>query len=71
MGVVIKFLAHLAYMPMSLCNHDLSIVCCCHLSLVLSSSSSLSLVLSSVYSCPSDSIAHRNFKSYRYMYIHP
>ena len=25
-----NFLAHLAYMPMSLCNHDLSIVCCCH-----------------------------------------
>ena len=24
------FLAHLAYMPMSLCNHDLSIMCCCH-----------------------------------------
>ena len=25
-----RFLAHLAYMLMSLCNHDLSIVCHCH-----------------------------------------
>ena len=24
------FLAHLAYMPMSLCNHNLSVVCRCH-----------------------------------------
>ena len=62
------FLAHLAYIPMSLCNHDLSVMCHCHLSLV---SSLLSLVSSSVYSCPSDSIAHINFIFCRYMYICP
>ena len=62
-----RFLAHLAYMPMSLCNHDLSVVCHCPL-LVLSLSASL--VSSSVYSCPTDSIAHRNFISCRYMYIY-
>ena len=27
-------MAHLAYMPMSLCNHDLSVVCHCRLSLL-------------------------------------
>ena len=40
------------------------------LSLLLVSSLLLSLVLSSVYSCPSDSIAHRNCISCRYMYIY-
>ena len=27
--VSFSFLAHLAYMPMSLCNHDLSVMCHC------------------------------------------
>ena len=63
---------------MNLFKHDLSIVCCCqhhwcHHLLVVASLlvSSSSLVSSSVYSCPSDSIAHRNFISCRYMYIFP
>ena len=63
------FLAHLAYMQMSLCNHDLSVMCHCHPSLVSAALLSSLLVLSSVYSCPSDSIAHRHFISCRYMYI--
>ena len=28
--LLLRFLAHLAYMPMSLYNHDLSVVCHCH-----------------------------------------
>ena len=49
------FLAHLV---MSLCNHALSIVWCCHLLLALALS---------VYSSPSDSFDHRNFISCKYM----
>ena len=64
----LRFLAHLAYMPMSLCNHGLSVMCRCPL---LSSSSLASLLVSSVYSCPSDSINHRNFISCKYMHIYP
>ena len=56
-------------------NEPMQLWFVCHvllsLSLVLSSSSSSSLVSSSVYSCPSDSIAHRNFISCRNMYIYP
>ena len=42
----------------------------CHVSLS-SSSSSLSLLVSSVYSCPSESINHRNFIFCKYMYYVP
>ena len=56
------FLAHLALMPMSLSNHELSVVCW-HPAPSLSSSSSLA---SSVDSHPSYRFDHRNFISCTY-----
>ena len=56
------FLAHLACMPMRLCNHELSFVWCPVLSLSL---------LLSVNSPPSHRFDHRNLISCTYMHICP
>ena len=61
-GMVSSLLAHLAFMPMSLCYHELSVVW---------RPASLLLLSLSVDSPASHRFDHRNFISYTYVHICP
>ena len=62
----LKFLAHLV---MSLCNHALSIMCCCHHRQCHCQHHRQHW--RPVYSPPSDRFDHRSFISYKYMQLCP